>query len=543
MKKVLLFLLMIAFAQDQIEASFNGSQASKFLIGTLATAGAAYGLYSFMSGGVSQGLPAAEESAEKPSKKGPQESVSQKTKKFHFVDRKQWSDACKKARKNRDFKDGDNFVSVLQMHEDIETNIHAWDEFNRALVAFKKQMEYELSKDASWTTGRVPESEFFQNLTMDLYTQKLDVSPGSEIIFRGDLHGDICSLDIQLDDLEKKGYLQKGSFELASKNTFLVFLGDYTDRGNYGVEVIYTLLRLKLANPDNVILVRGNHEDGTVCSREGFGIELRAKFRLQNNPTMLQKNIFDIYNLLPAALYLGCGENYLQCCHGGIEHGYKPQKLLQSDVKYDLIGTLERATAPKSIQDLLPRHIETYHGSIVPAPKDPTVTPWYENLSSNSCNAIECNQLVWCDFTKTGAPRCVFKRGLAINKELAEVMLNYQNDEGRDPENPRVVRGVFRGHQHVCERNQDNHLNLMFELVRDNGVSEVWSGIQKDEQRSLVGGLVWTFNVSPDSQYGLGCDYGFDAYGIVKTQKEYKDWVLSVCNTQVITCQECKQKR
>ena len=41
----------------------------------------------------------------------------------------------------------------------------------------------------------------------------------------------------------------------------MVFLGDYTDRGSYGVEVMYVLMRLKVENPDQVWMARGNHED------------------------------------------------------------------------------------------------------------------------------------------------------------------------------------------------------------------------------------------------------------------------------------------
>ncbi|MFQ6011790.1 MAG: metallophosphoesterase family protein, partial [Nitrososphaerales archaeon] len=40
----------------------------------------------------------------------------------------------------------------------------------------------------------------------------------------------------------------------------IVFLGDYGDRGLYSIQIYYILLRLKTLFPDNVILMRGNHE-------------------------------------------------------------------------------------------------------------------------------------------------------------------------------------------------------------------------------------------------------------------------------------------
>ena len=40
---------------------------------------------------------------------------------------------------------------------------------------------------------------------------------------------------------------------------FMIFLGDYGDRGANSIEVYYTILKLKIAFPRQVILLRGNH--------------------------------------------------------------------------------------------------------------------------------------------------------------------------------------------------------------------------------------------------------------------------------------------
>jgi len=69
------------------------------------------------------------------------------------------------------------------------------------------------------------------------------------LIVIGDLHGDLQSLSFILKD---SGF--------NNENDYLVFLGDYGDRGLNSAEVYCIILKLKKEFPDRVILLRGNHE-------------------------------------------------------------------------------------------------------------------------------------------------------------------------------------------------------------------------------------------------------------------------------------------
>jgi hypothetical protein len=76
-----------------------------------------------------------------------------------------------------------------------------------------------------------------------------------ELIVLGDLHGCYSCLKaavLQSDFLPKVA---------ARQNVKLVFLGDYVDRGRFSYDgILRTVLGLFLALPDNVIVLRGNHE-------------------------------------------------------------------------------------------------------------------------------------------------------------------------------------------------------------------------------------------------------------------------------------------
>ena len=103
-----------------------------------------------------------------------------------------------------------------------------------------------------------------------------------------------------LDSLNESGKMD--GFRLAKPNTYMVFLGDYTDRGNYGIEVLYTMLRLKLANPEQVFMARGNHEDIQMIASYGFLAECQKKYGTQFSPGLIAR-LYDFFRLssTPAA--------------------------------------------------------------------------------------------------------------------------------------------------------------------------------------------------------------------------------------------------
>ena len=175
------------------------------------------------------------------------------------------------------------------------------------------------------------------------FVQRLEVPADAQVAVFGDLHGSYHSLLRSLRALMDKGFLDERLRIPApvASSFFMLFLGDYVDRGFYGVEVLATLMELKLANPENVFLIRGNHEDSTMNADGFFEEELRAKFPEASSAEL--RSVFRVYETLPAAIFLGVlpandtagvdvSGDFLLCCHGGIEVGFEAAPLLRAPV-------------------------------------------------------------------------------------------------------------------------------------------------------------------------------------------------------------------
>ncbi|MFH1644200.1 MAG: metallophosphoesterase family protein [bacterium] len=176
----------------------------------------------------------------------------------------------------------------------------------------------------------------------------------------GDLHGNFNDLFEILNYIikrEKHLFIDKTTSVLDTNlklhNANLIFLGDYTDRGEMGLETLTTIMLLKIINPYNVVLIRGNHEDININLNYGFLKELANKFKKFNLQFVNQ--LKTSYALMPAAVYLTSDkQKFIHLSHAGFEFRYNPKNFLavlnNFKLQFNPLELVDFDDAPKILQ-------------------------------------------------------------------------------------------------------------------------------------------------------------------------------------------------
>lgn len=244
-----------------------------------------------------------------------------------------------------------------------------------------------------------------------------DFYHSEKIYVIGDLHGNYSALIILLLETnilfrDDAGFLSINQDILRS--TRLVFLGDYVDRMSYSIEIIAALCYLRLLSPDNIILLRGNHETIATSMGNTTHKELCVKYGREYGGN-LYKSLIKLFYSLPIACLIN---SIVLCVHGGI-HAPKPANL--NDLE-----SLNRFREPRQTKEKL--------------------SPYYDPLQN----------LLWSDYIDE-EPDKADKDGVCYNLDRATGIL-YGPSALRSFLNYNNLSMLIRGHECV----QDGFLSNEF---------------------------------------------------------------------------------
>lgn len=146
--------------------------------------------------------------------------------------------------------------------------------------------------------------------------------PKTPVFYIGDLHSDASGLDDIIRQLDPYNI-----------DCHLIFLGDYVDRGKKHLETLDKLWALKLDLPDQITLLRGNHDGGYYDNNQvilpyrldSSGLEddyfplylekLRTEALLSKSFNVLY---FDFCTLLPQVIFTYQNKQWYMGVHGGL---------------------------------------------------------------------------------------------------------------------------------------------------------------------------------------------------------------------------------
>ena len=126
----------------------------------------------------------------------------------------------------------------------------------------------------------------------------------------GDIYGQFSEL---LRIFEHSGY--PGDYDY-------LFLGNYVDFGQQGIEVLCLLLCYKIKYPKKINLLRGNHESSSFNKKNGFYDECKRRYNIKT-----WKCFTDLFNYLPVATIIN---DKIFCVHGGLSPELKSLKDIQN---------------------------------------------------------------------------------------------------------------------------------------------------------------------------------------------------------------------
>ncbi len=340
-----------------------------------------------------------------------------------------------------------------------------------------------------------------------IFGQSLIVSPDTKVMVMGDLHGNVHSLARNLTQLQYAKLMDEHG-KLNNK-IMIIITGDLGDRGHYSVETWTLALALKNQNPEQVIILQGNHELAQMFSSFGFEAEILAKFFPDQEVAdfeTINNTILKLFKLLPQVCFIGATANngekiFIQYCHGGIGvHAKDAEKTKYGQIPTSInninIEQLLRVATHKEIGTLCyqvyldqPEHTGFLWNSFYadPSPDAPAII----------CGSRNCGDVVF--------------HGKEVNEYLRQI-----SEPGLYS-----VDAICRGHDHMPDGiNQLKFSPAATPMEPDLDWSPVTDPVIMKFKHEDEGYPVYTFTSAPEI-------YDCDSFAILEFNPEAGAWTMN----------------
>lgn len=412
------------------------------------------------------------------------------------------------------------------------------EEFNNVLDQFIKlySKNPNFLDKKNWIEDQSPQPGLLEKVSADLnfrhpYAQRLDLEPNNHIAIFGDIHGSCHSFLRSIWKRVVKGFLDE-NLHITDPKGYIVLLGDLVDRGRYSVEVLYLAMLLKLANPDRVYILRGNHEDPKMGSNGGLYTVRDEILDKYNNQPDLSRVVINklncFYDLLPFIMFVGCNKNYKIFSHAGIDLSYNCTKLLSSpEVTYECLkGKQENS----EFLDMATRDRAIEHFNRL------------EHMPVGKATDFYCVGFNWCDFAryKNSRNEVLYSKdkitfsghGYNISCEVfAKIISSWNNELAKFGIK---ISGLVRGHQHtsfglmlldptiqVQDGQVSNWLNLL-------NIEDIQSpkGFSMDKVTPIFTLMSAPEGVGQDDAHGMHVEFNKDSMCMITTGSTDQDWFI-----------------
>jgi Calcineurin-like phosphoesterase. len=284
-----------------------------------------------------------------------------------------------------------------------------------------------------------------------------------------DLHGDGRSLINLLKTLHWQNIIDMNG--IIKPEHYLIFLGDYSDRGQQSAHVWHILMKLKLLNTGNVFIIRGNHETLQIAC-DTFLSEWYQYFGYTQGIFEQAPTLSRLFESLPQAVIIGVPatphdsiiEHYkfLLFCHGGI----------------DPTVSFNRAICKTIASYKKTGHFETQEFQLDLSSFTPSGLMW-SDFHANNTQGEEALSL---PSVRGGDVR-------TFNTAAAWEYL--ENHSSNHPAHTYSLDAIIRGHQHL-----PNGINRLLS-VKTNDQS--WQPLATDVPHTNYGPNVYTCTSSPEA--------------------------------------------